>query len=154
MDLQYSIGEALGTDYFGLREPFTPQQESYLVKTRDFVDTEVLPVINDYWEKAEFPWALIEKIAPLGIFGDGIKGYGVPPMDPLSVGLINMELNRGDGSLGTFMWLHQYQPERPAVGVHRKPPGAVPQPGARRRNDHQRRCCRAQVPHRGAAAHV
>ncbi len=29
MDLHYSIGEALGTDYFGLREPFTAQQESY-----------------------------------------------------------------------------------------------------------------------------
>ena len=29
-DLQLTIGEALGTDYFGLREPFTPQQEDYL----------------------------------------------------------------------------------------------------------------------------
>jgi len=103
MELQYSIGEALGTDYFGLREPFTPQQESYLVRTRTFVDTEVLPVINGYWERAEFPWGLVEKMSGLGIFGDGIKGYGVPEMDPLSVGLINMELNRGDGSLGTFM---------------------------------------------------
>jgi len=28
-DLQLTIGEALGTDYFGLREPFTPQQEDY-----------------------------------------------------------------------------------------------------------------------------
>lgn len=103
MDLQFSIGEALGTDYFGLREPFTPQQEDYLTRTRGFVDSEVLPVINDYWERADFPWALIEKMAPLGIVGDGIEGYGCPPMDPLSVGLINMELNRGDGSLGTFM---------------------------------------------------
>ena len=33
MDLHYSIGEALGTDYFGLREPFTAEQESYLVRT-------------------------------------------------------------------------------------------------------------------------
>ena len=103
MDLQFSIGEALGTDYFGLREPFTPQQESYLVKTRQFVDTEVLPVINDYWERAEFPWDLIEKMSALDIFGDGIQGYGCPEMDPMSVGLVNMELNRGDGSLGTFM---------------------------------------------------
>ena len=31
MELQFSIGEALGTDYFGLGEPFTPEQESYLV---------------------------------------------------------------------------------------------------------------------------
>ena len=103
MDLQFSIGEALGTDYFGLREPFTPQQESYLVKTRQFVDTEVLPVINDYWERAEFPWVLVEKMSALDIFGDGIQGYGCPDMDPMSVGLVNMELNRGDGSLGTFM---------------------------------------------------
>ena len=103
MTLQLSIGEALGTDYFLLREPFTPRQEDYLVRTREFVDTEVLPVINDYWERADFPWELIEKMGPLGIVGDGIDGYGCPEMDPLSAGLINMELNRGDGSLGTFL---------------------------------------------------
>ena len=103
MDLRYSIGEALGTDYFGLREPFTAQQEGYLVRTREFVDAEVLPVINGYWERAEFPWPLIEKMSALGIVGDGIEGYGCPPMDPLSAGLIHMEINRGDGSLGTFM---------------------------------------------------
>jgi glutaryl-CoA dehydrogenase len=103
MTLQLSIGEALGTDYFLLREPFTPLQEGYLVRTREFVDTEVLPVINDYWERADFPWELIEKMAALGIVGDGIDGYGCPEMDPLSAGLINMELNRGDGSLGTFL---------------------------------------------------
>ena len=63
MDLQLTIGEALGTDYFGLREPFTPQQEDYLTRTRGFVDTEVLPVINGYWERAEFPFDLVEKMA-------------------------------------------------------------------------------------------
>jgi len=103
MDLHYSIGEALGTDYFGLREPFSAQQENYLTRTREFVDTEVLPVINGYWERAEFPWPLIEKLAELGVVGDGIAGYGCPPMDPLSAGLVNMELHRGDGSLGTFV---------------------------------------------------
>jgi glutaryl-CoA dehydrogenase len=38
----------------------------------------------------------------LGIVGDGIEGYGCPAMSPVAAGLINMELNRGDGSLGTF----------------------------------------------------
>jgi len=92
MDLRYSIGEALGTDYFGLREPFTAQQEGYLVRTREFVDAEVLPVISGYWERAEFPWALIEKMSALGIVGDGIEGYGCPPMDPLSAGLIHRDI--------------------------------------------------------------
>src|SRR6202042_1035635 len=103
MDLHYSIGEALGTDYFGLREPFTTQQESYLVRTRDFVDDEVLPVINGYWERAEFPWPIVEKLGKLGVVGDGIEGYGCPPMSPIATGLVHMELNRGDGSLGTFV---------------------------------------------------
>ncbi len=67
-----------------------------------FVDNDVLPVINGYWERAEFPWPLIKKMGTLGIVGDGIKGYGCPTMTPVAAGLINMELNRGDGSLGTF----------------------------------------------------
>jgi alkylation response protein AidB-like acyl-CoA dehydrogenase len=37
MDLHCSIGKAPGTDYFGLREPFTALQNSYLVRTREFV---------------------------------------------------------------------------------------------------------------------
>ena len=68
-----------------------------------FVDNEVLPVINGYWERAEFPWELIKKMGALGIVGDGIDGYGCPAMSPVAAGLINMELNRGDGSLGTFL---------------------------------------------------
>ena len=39
----------------------------------------------------------------LGIVGDGIEGYGCPPMSPIACGLIHMELNRGDGSVGTFL---------------------------------------------------
>ena len=60
-------------------------------------------MINEYWENAELPWPLIKRMGELGIVGDGIEGYGCPAMSPLAVGLINMELNRGDGSLGTFL---------------------------------------------------
>jgi glutaryl-CoA dehydrogenase len=67
------------------------------------VDHEVLPVINGYWERTEFPWPLVEQLSKLGMVGDGIDGYGCPPMEPLSAGLIRMELNRGDGSLGTLV---------------------------------------------------
>jgi glutaryl-CoA dehydrogenase len=74
-----------------------------LANRADFVDDEVLPVINDYWERAEFPRPLVEKLGKLGIVGDGIDGYGCPPMSPIATGLIHMELNRGDGSIGTFV---------------------------------------------------
>jgi len=107
MDLdEIGIGDALGTDYFHLREQMTAQQADYLARTREFVRTEVHPVIIDYWEKAEFPWPLIEKLGPVGIIGDGIVGYGCPDMDPMSAGLIAMEMTRGDGSMGTFLVVH------------------------------------------------
>jgi glutaryl-CoA dehydrogenase len=98
-----TIGRSLGTDYFRIADQLTAPERDYWRRTRDFVDHEVLPVISGYWERAEFPWPLIEKLAGLGIVGDGIDGYGCPPMSPLAVGLIHMELNRGDGSLGTFL---------------------------------------------------
>ncbi|HZY27411.1 MAG TPA: acyl-CoA dehydrogenase family protein, partial [Jiangellaceae bacterium] len=97
------IGRSLGTDYFRIADQLSPEEVSYWRRTRDFVDDEVLPVINDHWERADFPWPLIEALAKLGIIGDGIEGYGCPPMSPIACGLVHMEVNRGDGSLGTFL---------------------------------------------------
>jgi len=97
------IGRSLGTDYFRIADQLTREERGYWRRTRDFVDEEVLPVINGYWERAEFPRPLVEKLAKLGIVGDGIDGYGCPPMSPIATGLVHMELNRGDGSLGTFL---------------------------------------------------
>jgi glutaryl-CoA dehydrogenase len=97
------IGESLATDYFLIGDQLTRDELRYLQRTREFVDGEVLPVINGYWERAEFPWPLVEKLATLGVVGDGIEGYGCPKMSPIAVGLVAMELNRGDGSLGTFL---------------------------------------------------
>ncbi len=98
-----NIGRSLGTDYFRIADQLTAEESDYWRRTRDFVDDEVLPIINGYWERAEFPWPLIEKLAKLNIVGDGISGYGCPPMSPIATGLVHMELSRGDGSLGTFV---------------------------------------------------
>ena len=102
MDLQVGVADALGTDYFFLKERLTDAQYEVLLRTREFSATEVRPVINDYWQRAEFPWPLVEKLGALGVIGDGIAGYGCPDLDPISVGLAYMELSRGDGSIGTF----------------------------------------------------
>jgi len=97
------IGQALGTDYFLLRSTLTESELAYLERTRRFVHEEVLPVINSYWERAEVPLDLCRRLGQLGLVGDGIEGYGCPPMSATAAGLVNMELNRGDGSLGTFL---------------------------------------------------
>jgi glutaryl-CoA dehydrogenase len=97
------LGEALATDYFFVREQFTDEQWDRFIRTRRFVDREVLPAINDYWERAEFPWPLARRLAELEIIGDDIKGHGCPGMSALAIGLVHMELHRGDGSLATFL---------------------------------------------------
>ena len=97
------LGDALATDYFQVREQFSEEQWEHFIATRRFVDREVLPVINEYWEAAELPWPLMRRLAELGLLGEDIEGYGCPGMSPLARGLVNMELHRGDGSLGTFL---------------------------------------------------
>jgi glutaryl-CoA dehydrogenase len=88
------LGTALVTDHFLVREQFDEAEWEPFLRARRFVDEEVLPVINDYWERAEFPWPLARRLGELGLLDDGLS--------PLALGLVHMELNRGDGSLGTF----------------------------------------------------
>ena len=102
-DLFEDLGHSLATDYFFLREQLTEQQLDLLRRVRLFVDDEVLPVIGGYWERAEMPWPLIRRLGEFGIVGEDIHGYGCPGLDPIAAGLVHMELNRGDGSLGTFL---------------------------------------------------
>jgi glutaryl-CoA dehydrogenase len=99
----YDVGRSLSTDYFGVRDELSPADLELLLRARAFVDDEVLPVIGDFWERAEFPRDLVKRMGDLGLVGDGIEGYGCPPMSPTASGLINMDINRGDGSLGTFL---------------------------------------------------
>jgi glutaryl-CoA dehydrogenase len=97
------LGAALATDYFLIREQFTDEQWEHFIEVRRFVDQEVLPAINEFWQAAELPWPLMRRLAELGLYGEDIEGHGCPGMSPLARGLVNMELHRGDGSLGTFL---------------------------------------------------
>ena len=96
------VSTALGTDFVGLSAEFGEEERDYLARTRAFVEADVLPVIADYWERAEFPLHLAKQLGALGLLGDGIDYPGVPKMSATSAGLVAMELSRGDGSLGTF----------------------------------------------------
>ncbi|HTT30591.1 MAG TPA: acyl-CoA dehydrogenase family protein, partial [Solirubrobacteraceae bacterium] len=81
----------------------TEDELDYLNRTRRFVEEEVLPVMPGYWERAEVPLDLARRLGELGLVGDGIEGYGCPPMSMVAAGLIQMELSRGDGSLATLL---------------------------------------------------
>jgi glutaryl-CoA dehydrogenase len=91
------------TDYYRLDELLADKQRALKSRVRAFMDNEVAPVINGYWERAEFPHDLVPKLAQLNLAGFSIRGYGCPGLDSLTTGLAVMELARGDLSLATFM---------------------------------------------------
>ena len=90
-------------DFYLLTEKIPEAEREVAAKVRAYCDTHVRPVINDYWERAEFPFPLLEPLATLGATGGTISGYGCPGFSPLGSGLVAMELARGDGSVSTFM---------------------------------------------------
>src|SRR5258705_9963933 len=96
------IGKALGTDYFLLKDELTTAEQRYLERTRGFVQEEVLPVINDYWQRAEVPVDLCRRLGELGLIGDGLEGYGCPPMSATAAGFFNPELNPRGRPAGTL----------------------------------------------------
>jgi glutaryl-CoA dehydrogenase len=105
-DLKQSLGQSLGTDFYLMDELLTEEERRIRDKVRAFSDQEVIPIINDYWERAEFPFELIPKLAALNIAGTDIQGYGCPGMSEIASGLVMLELARGDASVGTFFGVH------------------------------------------------
>ena len=93
-------------DFYLVDELLTDEERGIRDRLRAFCEAEVLPVINGYWERAEFPHELVPKIAELKLAGGTIEGYGCPGMSAVAAGLVSMEWARADGSLGTFYGVH------------------------------------------------
>lgn len=94
------------SDYFRLDDDLTPEETQIRDKVRAFAEDRVLPVINGYWERAEFPQELLAPLAELGIIGTIIEGYGCPGMSRKAAGMVAREMARADGSLNTFLGVH------------------------------------------------
>lgn len=91
------------TDFYLLEDALNDEQRATQNLVRSFANREVRPIINDYWDRAEFPFELVPKIAQLGIIGTTIEGYGCPGMSRLASALVSLEMSRVDGSVNTFL---------------------------------------------------
>lgn len=94
------------SDYFQLDAFLTPEERSIRKKVREFAETEIAPIIVKYWERAEFPFELVPKLANLKVSGATIKGYGCPGLSILGSALALAEVARVDASCSTFLLVH------------------------------------------------
>ena len=63
-------------DFYRIVDILDESERAILKRVRDFMDSEVAPIIEDYWVRDQFPFDLVPKIAALGIGGVGFNGYG------------------------------------------------------------------------------
>lgn len=99
----YVLTEALAPDPAGVFDCLSAADRAYRDRARAFVQDEVLPVITGYWERGEYPLHLLRRLGELDLLRDGIPVQGFSPMSTMAAGLVNMEISRGDGSMGTVI---------------------------------------------------
>lgn len=87
-------------DYYNLDDLLTDEHKLIRDSAREWIKKEVSPIIEDYYERAEFPKQVIPGLAAIGGFGPYIpEQYGGPGLDQISYGLIMQELERCDSGL-------------------------------------------------------
>ena len=72
-------------------------------RVRNFVDTQVLPIINDYWERGAVPVRTGPEDRPAGRGRRRDHRVRLPRPVPARAGMVTLELSRGDGSVNTFL---------------------------------------------------
>jgi glutaryl-CoA dehydrogenase len=99
----YVLTEPLDPDMAGVFQNLPAEDLAYRARARRFVQEEVLPVIDGYWDRAEYPLHLARRLGELDLLRDGIEVPGFPRQSLLASCLVQAELSRGDGSVGTML---------------------------------------------------
>ncbi|RAX49411.1 acyl-CoA dehydrogenase [Arthrobacter sp. AQ5-05] len=99
---EYELWGEVDVDPAGLFEDIDAADREYWDRARKFGLDEVRPVIDEYWNNSDYPLGLAKRLGELDLLRDGITLEGHPEMSVLAAGLVNMELSRADGSVGTI----------------------------------------------------
>ncbi|SRR5579883_201515 len=90
-------------DYYDLESLLTEEQHMIRDTVRNFVESEVLPIIEEHNQAMTFPRELVPKIGSLGLLGPTLpEQYGCAGLDNIAYGLIMQELERGDSAVRSF----------------------------------------------------
>ena len=90
-------------DFLHLDASFS--EDEFLVRrtTRDFVEDNLIPIIEDCFREGRFPRELVPLMGELGFYGASLQGYGCAGMSNVEYGLVMQELERGDSGLRSFV---------------------------------------------------
>jgi glutaryl-CoA dehydrogenase len=90
-------------DFLGLDAGFSEDELLVRRTARDFVEDNIVPIIEECFREGRFPRELVPVMGELGFFGANLEGYGCAGMSNVEYGLVTQELERGDSGLRSFV---------------------------------------------------
>jgi glutaryl-CoA dehydrogenase len=91
------------SDFLDLEAQLTDEERMIRDAARDWVRDRVLPGIEGWFERAEFPRDVAAELGGLGLLGMHLSGYGCAGAGAVSYGLACMELEAGDSGFRSFI---------------------------------------------------
>ena len=91
-----------GVDYLEFDSLLTEEERMVRDTARQFIEDNLIPIIEQCNREGSFPRQLIAPMGELGFFGAALTGYGCAEMSNVEYGLIMQELERGDSGVRSF----------------------------------------------------
>lgn len=92
-----------GPDFFLTDELYSEEEVMVRDSVRQWVDHELMPVIEEHAREGKFPKHLVPQLAEMGLLGASLHGYGCAGLSATAYGLALQELERGDSGLRSFV---------------------------------------------------
>ena len=87
-------------DFYQVDDLLTEEHKLIRGSIRDFVKREISPYIEDWAQRAYFPYEIVRKFGDIGAFGPTIPvEYGGGGLDYISYGILMQEIERGDSGM-------------------------------------------------------
>lgn len=95
---------ALSSDFYGFANGLADREKEVLAKLRHYLETEVKPIVNDHWARAEWlPSSVVKGLADLGVYGMPWEETQPFPNSAVFRGWVALELARVDASVATLV---------------------------------------------------
>lgn len=98
-----AVPDVLDADFYGFQNLLTPVEQEAVGRVRDFMESQVRPLADDYWDRAECPVHLFKPFAELGSVGAAWPETAQFENSAVFRGWVGMELARVDSSFCTFI---------------------------------------------------
>lgn len=96
----------INADVFDYRDLLDEHERALLDGLRAWLVTDLAPVANEHWAKAEFPHQLLAGFGELNVIGLPYDLPGTPTEGRLLSGFVSLEISRVDSSFASFYGVH------------------------------------------------